>query len=309
MDVLSDILSSIHLTGGVRFRCELSAPWGMQMPESPAAEFHVIVRGNCWLRMPGRREPVALQGGDFVALLRGTSHRLSDSLRGPSLPAAAIVGDQDLSNFGPVVHGGGGQPATILCGYFEFDRDTLHPIVSALPSIIHLRGTDNSEFVWLKAALEFMIHETRGARPGSEAVVNRLAGVLFVQMVRAYMEQAPKPPPILAAIADRHIGAALSRMHAAPDEAWTLASLAAACGLSRSALAARFLELVGRTPMQYLTLWRMQRARELLASSHLSTGSIAERVGYQSDIAFAKAFKRITGVGPGAFRRSRPKPD
>jgi AraC-like DNA-binding protein len=296
-------LTSIRLGGGVRFRCELSAPWGMAIEASPSAEFHVIVRGSCWLRIPGRREPIALHGGDLVAFLHGGAHRLVDEPGREARPAEEILAGQNLEHYGPVTHGGGGLPASILCGYFEFDRDSLHPLVAALPPFIHLRGTDSSEFAWLQTALNFMIHETRTARPGAEAVVNRLAGVLFVQMVRAYIEQSKSPPAMLAAIADRQIGAALALMHQAPHDAWTLETLARRAGMSRSALASRFHQLVGETPMQYLTMWRMQRARRLLSETGLGTAAIAERVGYLSEAAFSKAFKKAVGMGPGAYRR------
>jgi AraC-like DNA-binding protein len=307
MDVLSDILSSLRLGGGVYFRCEMSAPWGMAMPHTSVAEFHVVVRGNCWLRMPGQRELIALQGGDVVAFPHGGAHGLVDAPEREELPAAEILEGQSVEHFGPVTHGGGGLPASILCGYFEFDRDSLHPLVAALPPLIHLRGTESSEFAWLQTALQFMIHETLAAKPGAEAVVSRLAGVLFVQMVRAYVAQSNSPPAMLAAIADKQIGAALAFMHKEPARAWTLDTLARSAGMSRSALAARFHQLVGNTPMQYLTMWRMQRARKLLGESALSTAAIAERVGYQSEAAFAKAFKKALGTGPGAYRRERTK--
>jgi AraC-like DNA-binding protein len=271
------------------------------------AEFHVVVRGNCWLRMPGQRELIALQGGDVVAFPHGGAHGLVDAPEREELPAAEILEGQSVEHFGPVTHGGGGLPASILCGYFEFDRDSLHPLVAALPPLIHLRGTESSEFAWLQTALQFMIHETLAAKPGAEAVVSRLAGVLFVQMVRAYVAQSNSPPAMLAAIADKQIGAALAFMHKEPARAWTLDTLARSAGMSRSALAARFHQLVGNTPMQYLTMWRMQRARKLLGESALSTAAIAERVGYQSEAAFAKAFKKALGTGPGAYRRERTK--
>jgi AraC-like DNA-binding protein len=305
MDVLSDVLTSIHLGGGVYFRCEMSAPWGMAIPRTEVAEFHVIVRGHCWLRRPDRQELVALQGGDVVAFLHGGAHGLVDAPERPELPAAEIMEGQSLENFGPVKHGGGGAPASILCGYFEFDRDSLHPLVAALPPFIHLRGAESSGFAWLQTALNFMIHETLEAKPGAEAVVGRLAGVLFVQMVRTYIEQTESPPAMLAAIADRQVGAALALMHKTPAQAWTLDTLARGAGMSRSALAARFHQLVGDTPMQYLTMWRMQLARKLLGESALSTAAIAERVGYQSEAAFGKAFKKTVGTGPGAYRRAR----
>ena len=303
MDVLSDVLASIHLGGGVYFRCEMSAPWGMAIPRTEVAEFHVIVRGHCWLRLPDRQELIALQGGDVVAFLHGGAHGLVDAPDREERPAAEILEGQNVEHYGPVTHGGGGLPASILCGYFEFDRDSLHPLVAALPSFIHLRGTGISEFAWLQTALNFMIHETMAAKPGAEAVVSRLAGVLFVQMVRAYIEQSHSPPAMLAAIADKQIGAALALMHKDPAQAWTLDTLARSAGMSRSALAARFHQLVGETPMQYLTMWRMQLARKLLGESALSTAAVAERVGYQSEAAFAKVFKKVVGTGPGAYRR------
>lgn len=305
MDVLSDVLNSIHLGGGVRFRCEMSAPWGMAMPPSPVAEFHVIVRGNGWLRMPDQAEPVAIQGGDVIAFLHGGAHGLVDAPEGEVHPVDEIVEGQNMENFGPVTHGGGGQRASILCGYFEFDRDSLHPLVAALPPFIHLRGAEISELSWLQTALNFMIHETRAARPGAEAVVSRLAGVLFVMMVRAYLEKSDSPPAMLVAIADRQVGAALALMHKDPARAWTLDTLARGAGMSRSALAVRFHQLVGDTPIQYLTMWRMQQARKLLRESASSLAAIAERVGYQSEAAFSKAFKKVVGTGPGAYRRER----
>ncbi|MCM2306737.1 MAG: AraC family transcriptional regulator [Sulfuritalea sp.] len=305
MDVLSDVLTSIHLGGGVHFRCEMSAPWGIAMPPAPVAEFHVIVRGNGWLRIPDRAEPVAIQGGDVIAFLHGGAHGLVDAPDGEARPVGEILEGQSVENFGPVTHGGGGQRASILCGYFEFDRDSLHPLVAALPPVIHLRGAEISELAWLQTALNFMIHETLAAKPGAEAVVGRLAGVLFVLMVRAYLEQSESPPAMLAAIADKQVGAALALMHKDPAQAWTLDTLARGAGMSRSALSARFHQLVGNTPIQYLTMWRMQQARKLLRESTSSMAAIAERVGYQSEAAFSKAFKKAVGTGPGAYRRER----
>ncbi|MEX2130771.1 MAG: AraC family transcriptional regulator [Pseudohongiellaceae bacterium] len=305
MDVLSDVLSSIHLGGGVYFRCEMSAPWGMAIPATPVAEFHVVVRGHCWLRVGDSEKLILLQGGDVVAFLDGGAHGLVDSPHSLEKNAADIIEGQSLEHFGPVLHGGGGALASILCGYFEFDRDSLHPLVAALPPFIHLRGTGIAEFNWLQNTLNFMIQEALAARPGAEAVVSRLAGVLFVQLVRAYIEQSSAPPAMLAALADKQIGKVLALMHKEPARAWTLEALARNAGMSRSALATRFNLLVGDTPMHYLTMWRLQLARKLLGESPQSTAAIAERVGYQSEAAFSKAFKRAIGLGPGAYRRGR----
>lgn len=275
----------------------------MEMKPAPVAEFHIIVRGNCWLRRPGGSAPIPLQGGDFVAFPHGDAHSLVDAPERAALPAEEIVQGQNLEHYGPVTHGGSGLPATVLCGYFQFDRDNPHPLVAALPPLIHIRGTDSYDFAWLQTTLNFMIHETKAARPGAEAVVNRLAEVLFIQMVRAYFEQSKALPGMLAAIADKQIGAALQLMHQAPQHPWLLATLARRVGVSRSGFAARFSQLVEQTPMQYLTLWRMQKARALLRETRLGTTAIAERVGYQSEAAFSKVFKKVVGMGPGAYRR------
>lgn len=281
----------------------------MDIKPTLVAEFHVIVRGNCWLRMPGRSDPIPLQGGDLVAFPHGDAHSLVDAPKGVALPAEEILQGQNLDHYGPVTYGGSGLPATVLCGYFQFDRDHPHPLVAALPPLIHIRGTDGYNFAWLQTALNFMIHETKAARPGAEAVINRLAEVLFVQMVRAYIEQSEAPPGMLAAIADKQIGAALQLMHQAPQHSWTLATLAQQVSMSRSAFAARFNQLVSQTPMQYLTFWRMQKARELLANARLSTPAVAEQVGYLSEAAFSKAFKKVVGTGPGAYRRTASQRD
>ncbi len=306
MDVLNDILKAVQLGGGVYFRCEFSAPWGMDIRPTPVAEFHIVIRGTCWLRMTGFAEPIALHGGDLVVFPHGDAHALLDTPDGTARPAEEILQGQNVENFGPVTHGGHGLPATVLCGYFRFDRDNLHPLGAALPPLIHIRGTDSHDFAWLQTAINFMIHETKTARPGAEAVVSRLAEVLFVQMMRAHILQTDTPAGMLAAIADRQIGAALQAMHRTPQQPWNLQSLAQQAGMSRSAFAARFSQLVGQTPLQYLTGWRMRKAREMLRSSRLTTAAIAEKTGYQSEAAFSKAFKKTVGTGPGAYRRSHP---
>ncbi|MGE0387001.1 MAG: cupin domain-containing protein [Gammaproteobacteria bacterium] len=304
MDALDDILKSIKLGGGVYFRCELSAPWGMAIAPTPVAEFHVVVRGTCWLHMAGLDAPLALNGGDLVVFPHGDAHALLDSTASAARPVPEILAGQNLENYGPVKYGGAGLPATLLCGYFEFDRDNMHPLVRSLPALIHLRGSDGLDFAWLQTAIRFMIQETTNSQPGSEAVVSRLAEVLFVQVLRAHLVQTGATTGLLAALSDRYVGAALRLMHGAPQEPWDLASLARRIGMSRSAFAARFHQLAGQTPMQYLSLWRMQKARELLADSRLGTAEVAARVGYQTEASFSKAFKKVIGVGPGAYRRN-----
>jgi AraC-like DNA-binding protein len=303
MDVLSDILGSVHLRGGIHFRCEFAAPWGMAMQDTGDAPFHVVVRGNFWLRMPARRDLIPLHAGDLIVLPHGGAHALLDAPDGAPRPVAEVIAGQSLDGYGPVVNDGEGAPASILCGYFRFDRDPPHPLLDALPELIHIQGADSHDLAWLQSSLNFMIQETRTAKPGAEAVVDRLAAVLFIQVLRAYIERSDSPPGMLAAFADRRIGAALELMHRQPQDPWTLEKLARRIGLSRSLFAARFHQLVGRTPLQYLTFWRMQLARTQLAATALPIALIAERAGYGSEASFSKTFKKVVGVAPGQYRR------
>lgn len=300
-DALSDILQSVHLSGGVYFRCEFTAPWGMEVPANPDAEFHVVVRGQCWLARPGEKDPIPLQAGDVVVFLDGSRHRLLDTPRGKALSPEKIIGNQSLANFGPVTYGGGGAPVTILCGYFRFNRDSAHPLLAALPDFMHVPG---AQFGDADAIISLMHRETKHAAPGMEAVVDRLSEVLFIQILRAYIQQSDDATGILVALRDRKVCAALGCMHQSPEKPWTLGSLAAELGMSRSAFAARFSSLVRQTPMQYLTAWRIEQARRMLRETRLSTAAIADKVGYGSEAAFGKAFKRRVGVGPGVYRRS-----
>lgn len=302
MDALTDILRSLHLGGGVYFRCELTAPWGMDIGETPVAEFHVVARGTCWIKVVGEAEPVCLNAGDLVVFPHGHAHLFLDAPDSKALLPAELIGDQPIENYGPVRYGGGGSPANVLCGYFEFDRKARLPLMDALPPLIHIKGADATEFSWLQTTINFICHETRQVRPGTEAVVNRLVEVLFTQIMRAYIEQAETPPGILGAIADPKLGLAMNAMHRRPAHPWSVETLAQEAGMSRTAFSQHFHQLAGHPPMHYLTIWRMQKARELLATSKLSMPAIAEQVGYQSEASFGKAFKKIMGVSPGACR-------
>ncbi len=299
-DALSDILRSVHLSGGVYFRCEFTAPWGMEVPANPDAEFHVVVRGRCWLTRPGEKDPISLQAGDVVVFLDGSRHRLLDTPRGKALSPEKIIGNQSLANFGPVAYGGGGAQVTILCGYFRFRRDSAHPLLAALPDFMHVPG---AQFGEADAIISLMQRETKHAAPGTEAVVDRLSEVLFIQILRAHIQQSENANGILAALRDRKVCTALGCMHQYPEKPWTLESLATELGMSRSAFTARFSALVGQTPMQYLSAWRIEQARQMLRETRLSTAAIAEKVGYGSEAAFGKAFKQRVGVGPGVYRR------
>lgn len=303
MDALTDIMKSLHLGGSIYFRCELTAPWGMDIGQTPVAEFHVVTRGTCWIKVTGEAEPVCLHAGDLVVFPHGHAHLLLDAPGSKAIPPAELIGNQPIENYGPVVFGNGGSPANILCGYFEFDRKTPSPLLDALPLLIHLKGTDATEFSWLQTTINFISHEIRHSRLGTEAVINRLVEVLFTQILRAYIEQTTTPPGILGAIADDKLGLAMNAMHQQPEYPWSLDSLAQRAGMSRTAFTQRFNALTQQTPIHYLTMLRMQKAKQMLTSSNQSMLTIAEKVGYQSEASFGKAFKKCMGISPGTCRR------
>jgi AraC-like DNA-binding protein len=276
----------------------------MALKRSDYAHFHVIERGGAWLRIEGE-EPVALAGGDLVVVPHGTGHTLADSLGTTARPLAEMAGRR-ASEGGCVVMRGGGEGAEtrLVCGSFRFERREAHPLVELLPPLIHLRPAETPAAEWLEATLRFLAWETREARPGTETIVSRLTDVLFVQVLRAWIESLPEGRGgWMGALRDRQVGAALALVHRAPERDWTNASLAEAVGMSRSRFAARFTALVGEPPLAYVSRWRLETAAGLLQDGALSLAEVAARVGYESEAAFSKAFRRRFGTPPGAYRR------
>lgn len=304
MDVLSDLLASMRLSGDVFFRCAFSGPWGMQIDQTPVAEFHLIVEGSCWVRVAGRPDLVRFSAGDIVLFPHGHAHVLLDAPESPAVAASVIV-PEIPADYGTITYGGGGDPVGMLCGYFKFDRRGHTALLMALPPFIHIHAMDVADdFPWLQTTMQFIDYEPRHVRPGTDAVVARLVEVLFMQIMRAYSATSRDAAGLLGAITDARIGRALSCMHAEPGANWTLAQLAGHAGMSRSAFAAGFQQQVGQTPMHYLSEWRMLKARRLLETSRRSMGDIAEACGYQSESSFSKAFKKQFGSSPGMLRRS-----
>jgi AraC-like DNA-binding protein len=303
-DVLTTVMDAVRLRSRVFCRSELKAPWGLALARSDYAHFHVIERGGAWLRIEGQ-EPVALAGGDLVVVPHGTGHTLTDSLATKARPLAEMAGRR-AGEAGCVVMRGGGEGAEtrLVCGSFRFERREAHPLLELLPPLIHLRPAETPAAEWLEATLRFLTWETREAKPGTETIVSRLTDVIFVQVLRAWILSLPEGRGgWMGALRDRHVGAALALVHRSPDRDWTNASLAEAVGMSRSRFAARFTALVGEPPVTYLSRWRLETAAGLLQDGALGLGEIASRVGYESEAAFSKAFRRRFGAPPGAWRR------
>lgn len=304
-DVLTTVMDALRLRSRVFCRSELRAPWGMTLRRSDYAHFHVVERGGAWLRVDGEA-PLALAAGDLVVVPHGAGHVLADTPDRPARPLAELVGERASGGGCTVVRGDGTGPETqLVCGAFAFERPDAHPLLELLPPLVHLRPAASAASEWLDATLRFLAWETREARPGTETIVSRLTDVLFVQVLRAWIETLPLGAGgWLGALRDRQVAAALGAIHRSPERSWTNESLAAQAGMSRSRFAARFAALVGEPPAAYLTRWRLERAAALLQEGELGLAEIAGQVGYESEASFGKAFRRRFGTPPGAYRRA-----
>ena len=314
MDPITDIFRTMHVTAFGQHRLEATAPWGLiqeketdetgaaagkKMVATDLGHFAMLSRGNCWLSVEGIREPIPLTGGDFFLLARGTSIILRDSPRTRPRSSFREVGATAESN---VAHfGGGGVPTTIVCGSFSFDRASLKPISQLLPNFILIKA-DEARTLALHSTMQALASEMAEQAPGSEVVATRLAEVLFIQVLRAYIASGPgRSKGWLRAVFDPQMGTALKAIHDRVNAPWTVGSLADAAGMSRSAFAARFKEVLGQTPLDYVTEWRMQKAMQLLQQRDKKLVDVARLVGYESDAAFSKAFKRVVGANPGEY--------
>lgn len=311
MDVLTDVLESIRVHGVVFGRLELSAPWGVRGGSGEGLGFLVLTRGSCWLELDGA-DPIQLAGGDLVVLRKDRPHTFRDDRQTPAVPMEDLLSScpfrRDCQPGGVYTYGGGGAQTTVIGGRFNIENADQNPLITALPPVIHVRGDRGTPVRWLESTLQFMASEMSSGQPGAETVVTRLADILFVQAVRAYLADGGERRGWLSALVDPQIGAALALIHEKPESAWTVESLAMQVGMSRSAFAARFAALVCEPPLTYLTRWRMAKAERLLRGGQSSIGDVAGRVGYDAEAAFSKAFKRWTGQAPGAFRRAAQLP-
>jgi AraC-like DNA-binding protein len=302
-DVLTDVLKTLKLRGRVFCSSELSAPWAMSLPTSDYAHFHVVERGGAWLQLADEKQPRPLASGDLIIVPHGRGHVLSDHPKTRPTPLAQLIkggqGGCHLMEFG-----GGGALTRMICGSFQFDNEARSPLRSILPPLIHLNHAQNRLGEWLEPTLKMLALEARQPQPGSETLISRLLDIIFVQALRVWIASEPQSSGgWLGALRDPQIGAALSLMHREPGRAWSVDSLAQAVSMSRSPFAARFSALVGEPPLTYLTRWRMYLASSLLAGERLNVGEVAARIGYQSDAAFSKAFKRHFGYAPLTVKR------
>jgi AraC-like DNA-binding protein len=301
MDPLTDILTGLSIRTASYTRLDATAPWGLHSPGERGINFVLVLRGSAILTVDGR-EPIALRGGDLFIMLDDTPYRLVDHEDSAMI---ACVDVEKLRVNNRIGIGGGGALTTFVGGAFEIDALAAQPLLKALPALLYLQ-LDMHRSLAFQSVLEMLALETESPGLGSAAVISRLFELLLVHAIRAYTQLScgPKTQGWLAALADRHLALALQAMHAAPAQDWTVETLARAAGMSRSSFAARFKAVVGQTPLDYLTQWRMYHAARLLRQDHLALSEVAREVGYESVAAFNRVFRRETAMTPGAFRKA-----
>lgn len=282
MELLSDILRAMRVRGSVYFCDHPEAPWSMEFRDRDSASFHLVRRGECWVALHDEVE--RLGPGDLLFVGPRVDHVLGSHPPGeaPEHTRSATL---------------------LLCGYFQFDMLAMHPLVESFPSLTIVREKDLLQHTWLKGTLDQLSAEYLSQKPGSEVVVDKLTEVLLVELIRINFGRSEQSR-FIQALSDKQIARALNLLHAKPQASWTLDSLASEVAMSRATFASRFKELVGRTMFEYLTALRMERAQELLRTSEFPLYEVARRAGYESDLAFTKAFKRRLGITPTMYRKT-----
>ena len=303
VDPLGEALHLFRMSGTFYTRSEFSAPWGLILPPMPGAMmFHFVTSGRCRLEVKGAPACV-LQPGDLALVPHGQGHRLASNPGALGSNLFDLPREAVSERYEILRHGRGGASTTMICGAVRFDHPAAKQLVELLPKLIRIEASSSRHMEWIHSTLRFMAAEAGDLRPGGEAVITRLADILVIQTLRAWIECDPAGQTgWLGALQDRQIGRALSLIHRDPAGAWTLESLAAAVAMSRSAFAARFTEAVGEPAMHYVARWRMNLAVTWLQEEDAALSQIADRLGYESEAAFSRAFKRLMGISPGAAR-------
>ena len=321
-DTLSEVLRAVRLKGAVFFDVEATEPWVAEalpaksiasaiLPDSEhVMEYHVVTSGSCWASVIGRDiEPIRLSAGDVVAFPQGDAHIMSSSpgMRGdPGPDAAALPADAAQLPVLMDLDGGGATGAHLVCGFLGWDTRPFNPLIDALPPILHIRSSGSAHNSWLNEFSRFAVLEANEKRMGGSGILSKLGELMFAEVVRRYVESLPEESRgWLGGLRDRHIGRALNLMHAEPMRAWTVNELARETGLSRSTLAERFTGYVGIPPMQYLQKWRLQIAASRLLGGTTGIAAIAADIGYESEAAFSRAFKRMIGQSPADWRNAK----
>jgi AraC-like DNA-binding protein len=314
MDALSDVLRAVRLSGGVFLEAEFTAPWCVTSHITPEEcrpfivnpahliAYHYVIEGKLLIQPEGQ-EAVTVHAGEIVLLPRNDLHLLGSEITGNPIPGDKLVQVPDNGGLMRIVHGGGGARTRIVCGYLGSEARH-NPVLASLPTVLTLDVRRTPAAAWIESSFHFAASEVASGRAGAGTVLSKLSELLFVEAVRHYIASLPDDRRgWLAGLRDPYVGRALALLHARLAHPWTAAELAQEVGLSRSAFAERFASIIGDPPLRYLTAWRMQLASQRLGESHLPIPQIAFEVGYESEAAFNRAFKREFGTPPAAWRR------
>jgi len=301
VDVIGEVLEAVHLRTAIFGKVDFGAPWRLRIPERDYLSFYVVARGSAWLEVRGGR-PLPLSTGDAVILPLGSAHELRDVDR-RDVPPLSFDFDACPREPHAARAGGDGPVTSIILGHFTLGSAPRNALLASLPPTIHLPAGAVSASPQLAGLVPLILSESGSPGAGSSIVLARLADLLFVHALRFWISTVDAPACGLGAVADPAIGGALRLMHARPAEPWTVERLGSSVAMSRSAFAARFSELVGESPLQYLASWRMTLAAQRLREDDAVIADVAQAVGYANPVAFSKAFARMQGVGPGTFRR------
>jgi AraC-like DNA-binding protein len=317
-DTLSDVLKSVRLTGAAYFEIAAQDPWSVHSPARdlilprvlPGADrliaYHVVTSGRCFASLDGG-EAVPLQAGEVVMFTNADPHVVSSGvgMRAEAPSADMIdIAEAGLLPFHINLMNGGAASARLVCGYLACDAKPFNPLLEALPPMLKAGDISGNDTGWLGQFIHFAVAEVAEKRAGSESILTKLSELMFIDVVRRYIETLPPHDSgWLAGLRDPAVGKALSLIHARPSFSWTIEGLARQCGTSRTVMAERFAQLVGVPPMHYLAKWRMQVAAEMLNRGNFNMATIAAEIGYESEAAFSRAFKKMTGVTPSAWRQ------
>lgn len=316
LNLVTDALSTVRLSGAIFLRAEYTAPWAYESPPSadltailrPQAQrlilFHIVEEGQFWLRLSSGEELRASQG-EVVVLPYGHQHVMGSAESVQPIAIASLLPAPPWKEFPVIRYGGGGTRTSVVCGYLHCDDPIFAPVIGALPPLFSVRPPTGPAAAWVTASIQYALDASMGRQLPPSSVAVRLPELLFSEVLRQYVENgSPLGMGWLAALRDPIVGPALIELHAAPAHRWTVEELARKVACSRSTLNERFVHVLGRAPMQYLSIWRIQLAGSLLRDTTLSAASVAYQIGYESEEAFSRAFKRAMGAPPAQWRQS-----
>lgn len=308
LDLLSDILTKLSVRGTLYFRSSLTTPWGIEVPRyKNVARFHFAHRGNCLIEVEGCENVVALEQGDLLLVPHGSSHKLycAPETRHAVLPLETVIERSGYNGTGVLVYGGNDddRETQLICGHFSFEPTAKHILMERLPPFIHLKNYGETAGKWMEATLRVIGDEAGGRRLGGDLIALKMSEAILAMAIRTFVESDESSKWALNGFSDPHLSRALEAFHKAPSATWTIESMARCAGMSRTSFAVQFQKKMAMAPMQYVTSWRLEIAKQCLADPKNSVSDAAESAGYSSDSAFIRVFKKEIGLSPASFRR------